>query len=768
MKTGKVWIISGILLAVVLAFAGCPGDVPEGPDVVDNAARPSFKTQPASANYQISATIAPLTVEVNEPEDKGTISLQWYKGTSATATNGGTRLEGQTNPSYTPTISTAAPVTAYYYVIATNTNENATYEKTNTRASSVATIRVLGAQIPIINTQPASGTYWVNDTVTLTVSASVEFGTDNFSYQWYSNTVPLNSGGQEISTATLATYSPSSAQAGLTYYYVVITNTVGIYSESETSDVAQISIIADDFDPNTANITLTVNNATKFQYVRGYGGMSDVEFRAGNGSPSPDMTVEDADKVFSKGPIVWNSTEGVVSGGLGLNIMRTIMYDDLDGIISNEVQGPGPAGGSNPPAPSGWVRDRSDYFDIIKMANSHGAYVYICPWALPVEFKTAGATLGTGSINTGTFPELAQFFKTYLQRLTDEGAPVFAVTIQNEPNIGGSGNAYESVRWDGNVNNERDFIRVLGPLLADFPGYGGGRWHDKIWIGPGEESGAPAGPQTSVVNDTGTEGASQWVEFIPRHFYGEMQTRYATGINAGKEVWQTEHTDTTNAGRDNSYTQMSTWNWVWHVANEIYCSTALNDESAYVFWYIKRFYGFLGDESQGTTWSAVLPRGMVISHFSKYAADTRRIAVSASGSFASNLGIAAASGTGSLGDTSTAVSSSNLNPTSFTTGNNDTAGQNQPTTKVMAFEGDDGNSIIIIAFTPTRNSGAGGQDAGNVLINLPSGFTASSAELMRSSATVRHQMEPVKLNRDRTAAIINLPRSEIVSVKFTK
>jgi hypothetical protein len=157
-----------------------------------------------------------------------------------------------------------------------------------------------------------------------------------------------------------------------------------------------------------------------------------------------------------------------------------------------------------------------------------------------------------------------------------------------------------------------------------------------------------------------------------------------------------------------------------------------------------------------------------MSHFSKYAADTTRIKVTASGDFVSNLGTNAAAGTGGLTGTDTAVSASNLNPTVFANGNSDTSGQNQPTTKVLAFESLDGKSISVIAFTATRNSGAGGQDAGYVRIELPEGFHAGRAELIRSNADVRHQTEVVPMNYDGTSAIIILPRSNIVSVKFTK
>jgi len=523
-----------------------------------------------------------------------------------------------------------------------------------------------------------------------------------------------------------------------------------------------------------ANININVNNATKYQYVRGFGGMSNAEFRLANGSASPDMTVEDVTKLYSKDPIVWDSVNGVTSGGLGLNMMRIVMYDELDAIIRvpgsdpPPLRGPG-APGVEPPQPEGWVRDHSDYFDMIKEVNRHGGYVIMVPWTFPVEYKTAGST-GIGSsgyINTNTFPELAQYFVNYLNRLNAEGAPIFAVSIQNEP----IGIAYEGCRWvvTDNINTERDFIRILGPLMANIPGYGGGQATSKVWIGTGEEVGPVGIYQNNAVNDTGATGAQQYIQFTGRKFYSGMQNEATYFLNAGKEVWMTEHIDTTSAARDSLYPEFATWNWVWHIANEIYCSIALNRESAYLLWYLKRFYGLLGDGSQNTTWSGITNRGLMMSHFSKYAANTTRVQVTGTGSFVENQGSNAGSRTTALAGVGTLpLSTTTFNPTSFAHGNSDTGGQNQPTTKVLAFESMDGNSIIVIAFTPTRNDGRGGQDAGIVQINLPSGFVATSAELMRSNEDVRHQMETVIMNSAGTAAKFSLPRSNIVSVKFTK
>jgi hypothetical protein len=357
--------------------------------------------------------------------------------------------------------------------------------------------------------------------------------------------------------------------------------------------------------------------------------------------------------------------------------------------------------------------------------------------------------------------------------LVNHGAPIFAISAQNEPDFA---SAYDGCRWAGPT--QRDFFRILGPKLeaSGLKGYGGGKEWDKIWLSTGDTAGLPGSVGNNVVNDTGSTGASQYVEIAARHNYGSMAP-YDDGITAIslskglKEIWMTEHSDTTSrAGTGTTmYTAMSGWNWVWHVPNEVYNSFVLNQESAFIWWTSKRFYGYLGEGEYGTTNSAILPRGHVMAHFSKYAAGTRLINVTAAGSFVSNDGILAGSGSGSLGATTLPVESgTNLNPTSFTDGNTDAGGQNQPTTKVMAFEAEDGSYISVIAFTPTRNSGAGGQGAGYVKIDLPAGFTASGAELMRSNSSVKQQIELVPMNSARTSAIIQLPKSEIVSVKFSR
>jgi O-glycosyl hydrolase len=362
--------------------------------------------------------------------------------------------------------------------------------------------------------------------------------------------------------------------------------------------------------------------------------------------------------------------------------------------------------------------------------------------------NSSGASLtGQGMyVRTNAFADVAAYFKDFLLRLNQEGAPIFAISAGNETNL-------TDIRYEGMIISDANMVTLLtniGPAIAGIPGYGGGKATEQVWLGPGEPSGGASGYVAPTMNNATARG---YINFVGRHFYSDMYQRYDSAITNGKEVWMTEHSDTTNRGLQAAdYPQMQNWSWVWHTMNEAWCSIALNDESAFVWWYSKRFYGFVGDGMYGSNDGVITNRGYAISHFSKFAADTTRVQLTASGTT----------------DAGANLSTSNFNPTSFASGNSNSGGQNGTTVKALAFESMDGDSISVIMFTPSQNSGSGAVNMGTVQINLPSGFTASSAYAMRSDANVKCEIEDVSMNSTRSVAKISLPASTIVSVKFTR
>ena len=210
-----------------------------------NAEVPAINTQPVGASYTQGDTAAALTVEATVT--KGTLSYQWYSNTTE-STQGGTPIDGATEASYIP--STATVGTTYYYCVVTNTDNEATGSKTASTTSDAAAVTVAEkthAQAPVINTQPTGASYTQGDTVAaLTVAATVTKGT--LSYQWYSSTTESTQGGTPIDGATEASYIPSTATVGTTYYYCVVTNTddtaTGTKTATSTSDVVAVTISA--------------------------------------------------------------------------------------------------------------------------------------------------------------------------------------------------------------------------------------------------------------------------------------------------------------------------------------------------------------------------------------------------------------------------------------------------------------------------------------------------------------------------------------------
>jgi hypothetical protein len=251
MKRTKTLGIIAIAAIIVFSMAGCaqPSDpgIPFFPTTTP-AATPTISVQPANTGWDISAhdTIT-LTVTASVT-DGGVLSYQWYKSASNSAV-GGTAIGGKTNAALTlAKADYSANGDYYFYVVVTNTNDNATGDKTAVVTSAVAKVTVSGgvtppanAATPVISVQPVN-TGWdisAHDTITLTVMADV---TDSgvLSYQWYSNTGSSAAGGTAISgqtSAALTLNKTAYSANGDYYFYVVVTNTNNNATEVKTADV---------------------------------------------------------------------------------------------------------------------------------------------------------------------------------------------------------------------------------------------------------------------------------------------------------------------------------------------------------------------------------------------------------------------------------------------------------------------------------------------------------------------------------------------------
>ena len=135
-KDGKdgTWTFSGWTATVENAVVKFTGKWTFTETLKVDAAKPAAITL-TDASYEVGKTAEPLNGETTVT-DNGEITYQWYEATSKDDQNG-TPLGGITTPTFTP--DTAAAGTRFYYVVATNTNANATGKKTaETRSNTVA------------------------------------------------------------------------------------------------------------------------------------------------------------------------------------------------------------------------------------------------------------------------------------------------------------------------------------------------------------------------------------------------------------------------------------------------------------------------------------------------------------------------------------------------------------------------------------------------------------------------------------------------------
>ncbi|WP_235616004.1 S-layer homology domain-containing protein [Metasolibacillus fluoroglycofenilyticus] len=209
-----------------------------------NVAPPMITKQPSGA-IVLEGSAPPLLHVDATTNGSGTLSYQWYSATTNDP-NDGVLIDGATNPRYEA--PTSIEGTTYYYCIVTNTDNNATGQKTATEISDVVKVQVNAlthAEKLSVMLQPANQTVNIGEPAILSVIAS---GGASLSYQWYSSATNVANKGMPINGAINASYLAPTNTEGITYYYSVVTNTdssaTGNQITTTTSDVAKVQVNA--------------------------------------------------------------------------------------------------------------------------------------------------------------------------------------------------------------------------------------------------------------------------------------------------------------------------------------------------------------------------------------------------------------------------------------------------------------------------------------------------------------------------------------------
>lgn len=411
----------------------------------------------------------------------------------------------------------------------------------------------------------------------MTVTASG--GTAEAVIDWQQSTWEITLGEGNIVSAATPT---SGGDAGGTQQFTQVILTC---NANPSLDTRTQTIVLTDQNGTTSTLTvtqegaggiaLTVDPTVKYQPVAGFGGMYAVSTWG-----TPAISADEMNKMYSP-------------DGLGYSILRLMIYPDE----------------------SRWADDVAG----AKIAQSHGAIVFACPWNIPAEW--ADKTDDTDHLKPEHYTDYADHLIRYVNFMKQNGVDIYAVSVQNEPDM-------DFTAWT--PQEVTTFLKQEGARIRE----------TGVKLMSPEACGYQPEYTDAVLNDA---AAFAQTDIVAGHLYqgfidlssGYVKDRhdYVCGLYPrlnGKTWWMTEHLFN-DGEKEEDPSLWQFWNWEYnfsHLAKEIhmcmdgYCS-------AYVYWYLKRFYGMIGDnddrckEEEGE----VSKNGYILAHYAQYATGTTRIAV---------------------------------------------------------------------------------------------------------------------------------------------
>jgi glucuronoarabinoxylan endo-1,4-beta-xylanase len=310
---------------------------------------------------------------------------------------------------------------------------------------------------------------------------------------------------------------------------------------------------------------VAVNTATKYQTIDGFGAAVSIWGSA------------------------WSTAEtqtlvGTGANQLGLSIVRT-------GIS---------------PVSSEW----STQVNALKTAKSSGPGVKILatPWTAPAAWKTNNSRVNGGKLKTDYYDDYANHLNSYVQYMKNQGVAIDVTSVQNEPDWHPD---YDSMDWSG--TELATFVRDQGAKVQN----------TKLMVA--EAVNLNYGYTDPTLNDAAARTA---IGYIGGHLYGtEGAGRlkpYALAGQHNKPVWMTEwnfhEADGNGSNIWGDPANQAVWNETLDDIMRTVHKSMESNWSAYIWWYGKRYYSFIGDgeAAYGTTAGAPLKRGYAFSQYAKH------------------------------------------------------------------------------------------------------------------------------------------------------
>ena len=277
--------------------------------------------------------------------------------------------------------------------------------------------------------------------------------------------------------------------------------------------------------------TASINWTDVHQQIDGFGGSS-ADFIAS-------LTPAQADFFFT-------------TKGIGLSILRTQIIPNR--ATCNAEFHDGGCSNSNGQILNGEL-------ETAKLAVARGAIVFSTPWSPPGAYKSNGSFKNGGSLLPSHYSDWARDIASYVTMLANNGVPLYAVSVQNEPDLTTN---YGSCRYT--AQEIHDFVPYLYSAL-----HSAGAGSTKIMIAEQSSwafdltSTAMADPK--VASDVG---------IIAAHGYRGKIQPYPTG---SARLWQTEDSSQ-SATYDGSMTDGMSW------ALKIHDYLTVANVNAWLWWFL--------------------------------------------------------------------------------------------------------------------------------------------------------------------------------------
>ncbi|MCQ2459392.1 MAG: carbohydrate binding domain-containing protein, partial [Ruminococcus sp.] len=248
-------------------------------------------------------------------------------------------------------------------------------------------------------------------------------------------------------------------------------------------------------------------------------------------------------------------------------------------------------------------------------ATKAGATLFATPWEPPsnlAENGSGGARGGKKHLPKSNYGAYAQHLNDFAAYMEKNGAPLYSVSVQNEPDYASEWTAWSTDETTDFIANYGD--KITNTKLMSPESFQYGAWND------GKDYYSKILKNSKAMANCDVFGT---------HFYGTPRERmdFPDLENCGKEIWMTEvyvpGSDYQNAniwvGKDLQNKNDAS---AIKVAENIHNGLVVGNMSVYTWWYIKRYYSLIGEERSGIMSSSEAgkptKRGYAMAQYSKW------------------------------------------------------------------------------------------------------------------------------------------------------